>query len=365
MVGHAQRARHTKRHGRTLRVPYRRPFEMNRNSLRHNRQTKRLLTIACAILVSFVAATTLPAAEIGATHVATWKDDKQVPFVLMFDDSMPSHVKTVLPELKRRNLIGTFYINPGSGHFKAHKVAWEKEFPAAGMVLANHTFTHKGARDVANCEEEITQCNDVLNAIAAATGGSKPTLISFGRPGVPKGAWNVTDEELAQLLSKHHLVIRSNVLFAQIHLKDAPAMIARVQKALDSGKPDAVAFHGVGGEWLSIDVLPFLALLDFIVERREQLWITDPISIHKYETERATAKVETIETGPRQIRLRLGSEADPAVYDGPLTLVTQAPAEWKSVEVTQGDRTKTVTPVNGVLMYDAWPGADPIVLKAR
>ncbi len=302
------------------------------------------------------------AAEPGMTRVAPWKDDKRAPFVLMFDDSMPSHVNTVLPELKRRRLVGVFYVNPGSGHYEKLKAVWEGEMPAAGMVLANHTFTHKGAADLANCEEEITKCNDVLHKVAAAT-GQKPTLISFGRPGVPQGKWNVTDEELAGLLKRHHLVLRPNVQFAQINLKDAPAMIARVEKALASGKPDAVAFHGVGGEWLSIDVPAFLALLDFIDAKREQLWITDPISIHKYETERDAAKVEVAEVNARQIRLRLTSSVDAQTYDAPLTLVTQVPAAWKRVKVTQGSKSTTVEASGETVKYDARPGSEPLLLE--
>jgi peptidoglycan/xylan/chitin deacetylase (PgdA/CDA1 family) len=314
-----------------------------------------------ALVLGFLLTSRSYAAEPGTTHVAPWKDDKRAPFVLMFDDSMPSHVNTVLPELKRRRLVGVFYVNPGSGHYEKHKAVWEGEMPAAGMVLANHTFTHKGAADLANCEEEITKCNDVLSKIAAA--GQKPTLISFGRPGVPQGKWNVTDEELEGLLKKHSLVRRPDVLFAQIHLKDAPAMIARVEKALASGKPDAVAFHGVGGEWLSIDVPAFLALLDFIDAKREQLWITDPISIHKYEVERDAAKVEVAEVSAKQIRLRLTSAGDAKKYDAPLTLVTQVPAAWKGVKVTQGSKSATVAASGETVKYDARPGGEPIVLE--
>lgn len=335
-----------------------------RSRRRASRRATQFAGAVCVLLVCLLAASRVLAADVGATRVAIWKDDKRAPFLLMFDDSVPSHVKIVLPELKKRNLVGTFYVNPGSGHYKALKEAWEQDFPAAGMVLANHTFTHKGARDLANCEQELTDCNDVLQKIAAAH-GSKLTLISFGRPGVPKEAWNVTDEELAQLVARHHLISRSPVLFAKIHLRDAPAMIAHVERALASGQPDAVGFHGVGGDWLSIDVPPFLALLDFLVEKRDRLWITDPISVHKYEQERATATVEIIEPGPKEIRLRLHSQADAALYDGPLTLVTQVPADWKAVRVTQGNRTTTVQARQGTVIYDAWPGPDPVVLQAQ
>lgn len=305
------------------------------------------------------------AAELGETKVAQWHGDRRAPLVLMFDDSMPSHVKTVLPELMKRKLVGTFYVNPGSGHFAANRALWEKEFLANGMVLANHTFTHKGAKDVANCEEEITKCNDVLDAIATAARGRPDTLISFGRPGVPKGAWNVTDEELAKLLAANRLILRPNVLFAQIHMKDAKAMIARVEKALDTGKPDAVAFHGVGGEWLSIDVPAFLALLDFIDTKRDDLWVTDPISIHKYETERNAAQVEVVGSGPTEIRLRLTTKVDPKLYDVPLTLSTEVPNLWQKAEVVQGATRATVGVVAGKVKYDARPGDDVIVLRPR
>jgi peptidoglycan/xylan/chitin deacetylase (PgdA/CDA1 family) len=319
--------------------------------------------VGFALALGSAAAGPTVAGEIGATRVARWQGDAKAPFMLMFDDSMTGHVKTVLPELKKRKLVGTFYVNPGSGHFKAMHEAWEKEFTAAGMVPANHTFTHQGCKDLADCESEITRCNDVLYAIAAANGQPKPTLISFGRPGVPEGKWNVTDAELKTLLAKHGLILRPQVLFAQIHLKDAQAMIARVEKALASGKPDVVAFHGVGGEWLSIDTPAFLALLDFIDEHRSELWVTDPISVHKYETERETAEVKVEQAEVDEIRLSLTSKADPKIYDAPLTLVSEVPGAWKQVEVRQGSHVATVTAADGKVTYDARPAADPVTLK--
>jgi hypothetical protein len=322
---------------------------------------RQLSAFVCFCMVS----ASLHAAELGDTKVAQWKGDRRAPLVLMFDDSMPSHVKTVLPELMKRKLVGTFYVNPGSGHFGAQRAIWERELLTNGMVLANHTFTHKGARDVANCEEEITKCNEVLDAIATAARGRPDTLISFGRPGVPQGAWNVTDEELAELLAANRLILRPNVLFAQIHMKDAKSMIARVEKALATGKPDAVAFHGVGGEWLSIDVPAFLALLDFIDTKRDELWVTDPISIHKYETERDGAQVEVAGSGPTEIRLRLKTKADPKLYDAPFTLITEVPNLWANVEITQGANKTTVKAVDGKVTYDARPGEEVIVLRPR
>lgn len=44
------------------------------------------------LMESLVTTATAGAAELGATKIAPWKDDRRAPFVLMFDDSMPSHL---------------------------------------------------------------------------------------------------------------------------------------------------------------------------------------------------------------------------------------------------------------------------------
>src|SRR2546426_1324490 len=68
-----------------------------------------------------------PAGGPGATTVLKWKDGKKAVFLLMFDDSAPTDIKNVIPELKKRGMTGTFYIVPGGGPFKAAQKAWETE----------------------------------------------------------------------------------------------------------------------------------------------------------------------------------------------------------------------------------------------
>src|SRR5215510_15108112 len=137
----------------------------------------------------------------GATRIAKWKDDKKAAFMLMFDDSIPTHVNNVFPELKARGMIATFYVNPGSYVWQSEKTKWEKELPQAGMVYGNHTFTHRGARDSAKFEEEFGKCTD---AIAAAYPHlKKPFLISFGVPGVPAEDWQIGEDQFQKLLQKN------------------------------------------------------------------------------------------------------------------------------------------------------------------
>jgi hypothetical protein len=88
------------------------------------------------------------------TEILKWKDGRRAVFMLEFDDSCESHVKFVIPELKKRNMVGTFYVNPGNGPFKKYLQAWEKEIPGMGMEYGNHTFTHVGALSVAEWDQE-------------------------------------------------------------------------------------------------------------------------------------------------------------------------------------------------------------------
>ena len=313
------------------------------------------------VLLLLIPAALAAADKPGTTRVATWKDDKQAAFMLMFDDSCQTHVKNAIPELVKRGMVGTFYLNPGSGHYAALKNNWEKTIPPLGMEYANHTFTHKGAKDAAILDEELVKCNDAITKIH----GKRPALISFGRPGVPKGAWEVTDQELKDGLAKHHLVMRPNVdgRFAEINLKTAESMFAIAQKALASGGADCVIFHGVGGDWLTAQMPVYTAFLDKLVAVQDKLWIAGHIAVHSYQVERAGAQVKVEQAGGTGIKLALKTSADPALYQAPLTLVTSVPDDWKKCRVLQGDTTITVPVTNGVAVYDARPDGSAISLR--
>jgi hypothetical protein len=299
----------------------------------------------------------------GATRIAHWKDDKTGAFMLMFDDSAPSQVKFAIPELVKRQMVGTFYINAGSGQYKNLREDWEKKILPLGMEYANHTFTHAGAKDIANLDEEVLRCNE---AILALISPGKPHLVSFGIPGVAKGAWNVTDAEIAQVLTKYHLIERPKVggHFAQIDLKTADDMFKFAQQAIDTGSAQFVIFHGVGGDWLTCPLPEFTALLDKLVVVRDKLWIAGHISVHQYQVEREVASVQAKDAGGKKFSITLSCKADPVYYDAPLTLVTRVPSTWKKCHVVQGAASVDVAVTQGTVMYEAVPGTQPVVITS-
>lgn len=317
---------------------------------------RRLFCFAAAI-------TALPvfAAEpvTGDTQILKWKDGKKAAFMLAFDDSAPSQLKNVVPELEKRKIVGNFYLVTGNKLYGALKRRWEAAAQSPYVAVANHTFTHKGVNNAAELDPELAQCNEVLYGLKPE--GKKTRLFGFGKPGgVP---WKVTPEEQAAALARHHLCNRPPFAGPPVNYKSAETTVATVDAAIAKGEMGHLDFHGVGEDWLVTPVEWFTALLDKLESVRDQVWITDVVSWHQYVTERDRAAVQVISADKDILTLELTSKADPALYDLPLTLSTQVPADWENCLVTQGAGTRPLLVKEGLVMYDAIPGSGTITLK--
>ena len=321
-----------------------------------------LLFALLAVSVSPAVIAQSPSSEPGATRIAKWKDDKKAAFMMKFDDACPTHVTNVFPELVKRNLTGTYYTIPGKGEYKSRLAFWETVAPATpGVVYGNHTMTAGAFKSAEHAEQVITGANDVIHRVFP---GKNPRLISYVSPGGQKHA--ITQDEIQTIIARHHLILRPPFKGhgAGIHFKTGDDILRRIDRAIISGGSEYVIFHGVGGDWLKFDLGEFTAMLDGLEERRADLWITDHISAHQYETTLASASVRVLATSARAIKLELSSRADAKLYDQPLTLVTRVPDAWKNCRVTQGESVVTASVSEGVVRYDALPGAASVLIEA-
>jgi peptidoglycan/xylan/chitin deacetylase (PgdA/CDA1 family) len=293
------------------------------------------------------------------TQILKWKDGKKAVYLLAFDDGCPSHLLTVIPELEKRKLVGTFYLVTGNSLYGSLKSKWERIAKSPSVVFANHTFTHKGASTADELDQELAKCNEVLHRFFPDR--PQPRLLAFGQPGgVP---WKVTKEELAAALAKHHLVNRPPFHGSPMHYKSAAEMIATIDAALAKGEMGHMDFHGVETDWLVTPLDWFVPFLDKLVEKQDELWVTDMVSWHQYQTERETAAVKVLAETSHEIRLELTSAADPKLYNHPLTLSTKVPAAWKAAKVAQGTANAEVPVKDGAVQYSAVPGGGEIVLR--
>lgn len=310
-------------------------------------------------------------AELGTTRVATWRDDRTAAFMLMFDDSWPSHWQVAAPELVKRGLIATFYINPGKGEYAKFAKHWQDELWRQGMVYGDHTMTHKGVKDLADAEHEIGDCAAAIRKILP---NSEHKLVSYGQPGVGKGAWNISAAELDTLLKKHHLVSRPTFdgHGAVYHWQKAEQMLALADKAIASRGLEYLVVHGVERitpdwhyqDFWALKQTILFTLLDGLKERSDKgdLWVTDHISAHQYATERATAKVKVVTASDTQLVVEATCDADPVWYDLPLTLVSTVPAGWGECVVSQGPQQTRATAKDGVLRYLAVPNGQRVTV---
>lgn len=309
----------------------------------------------------------------GGTRIARWKDDCTAVFLLMFDDSLLSHWQVAAPALVKREMVATFYINPGKGEYQKFASRWEDELWKQGMVYGNHTMTHQGFADLEGAEREIGGCVDIIRRIVP---GPQRRLLSFGRPGLPPGRWNISPEDLAVLLRRHDLIERPTFdkHGAVYHLQTAEQMLALADRAIAARGMEYLIIHGVerigpNVTWQDFWALKqdvFLPLLDGLqqYQAQRQLWITDHISQHQYATERDSAALSERSAADGSLHIELTCQADPLLYRLPLTLLTEVPNHWQEALVTQGDRETRVTVVDRRLQYDAIPGGGTIVVRS-
>ena len=310
-------------------------------------------------------------AEPRPTEIARWQDGRTAAFMLMFDDSWPSHWQVAAPELVKRGMIATFYICPGKGEYLKFADKWEQELWKQGMVYGVHTMTHQGVKDVENAEYEIGENARIIRRIVPGTAGK---LVSYAQPGVAKGAWNITPEQRDELLKKHQLIERPSLVgkMTVFDINTAEEILAVADKAIANQGSDILVIHGVERlgpdvKWQDFWALKqdvFLPVLDGLKQRRDdgKLWITDHISAHQYQTERESAEVRVIESSSQRIRLQLTCQADPKLYDHPLTLITQVPAAWKRCSIEQQGRKAIREVKNARVRFDAVPNGSEIVL---
>jgi hypothetical protein len=298
----------------------------------------------------------------GGTSLMKWKDGKDAAFMLAFDDSCPSHLKNAIPELEKRKMIGNFYVVTGNDLWTnpARKTEWEAAAKSPYVALQNHTFLHKGAATVEEFDEDVRKCNEAIYAITPHL--KNPRMIGFGQPGgVP---WKITNEEINGVLAKYHMANRPPFYGPPLSIKSLPECLAVIDTALKKGEMGHLDFHGVGGDWHVTSMEWYTAILDKLDAERNRLWIADVVDWHKYVTERKGAELKETLSNEQEVRVQLGTTADPEWYDLPLTLRSKVPASWTKCSITQGSSQATVPVANGEATYDARPGKEEIVLRA-
>ncbi len=316
------------------------------------------------------------AEQIGETRICKWKGDRKAAFSIGGDDSLRSQLFFAIPEMDRRGIRGTWWVNPGRGgpvNFKNEDDAWAQCWIACyadwvsaasrGHDFANHTLHHLGAASCAEAEQEI---GETARAIWKAN--PRQRLQLFDRGGGT--TWEISDLELAEILARYDCVDGRGGGIEDPTWEVNPSadtLCGYVEAALREGGWHHVAFHGIGPdcEWGGpVDGSAFVALLDYLVEKRAQVWSGTHTEVHKYSQERDHAAVTILETSSRKIILNLTSSTSARIYDYPLTLVTKVQESSKKILLTQGNNSIEYPVMSGEVKFEAKPDFGKIHIRS-
>jgi hypothetical protein len=325
------------------------------------RKTIALLAIA----VSIASAPTWGAP--GDTRICKWKGNRIAAFSIGGDDSLRCQIRFAIPLMTQRGIFGTWWVNTGRGHnelgfdFIDDQAYWAAAVKA-GHDLASHTLHHTGARDASDCEWEIGENARRIWAIQPET-----KILLFERGGGT--VWDTTEGEIKQVLAKYRCLKGRGAPAV-----DSPTWLINhsgaelrsfVDAAIKDGGYHTIIFHGIGpeAEWGGqSNGEAFIALLDYLVEKKALVWSDTFTKVYKYVEERDNSNGSTQDASGSRISLALTSGLDTSkgMFDYPVTLRTQVPAGWKTCTVTQGSNSTAYPVEAGLVQYSAVPNGGDI-----
>ncbi|MFN3816490.1 polysaccharide deacetylase family protein [Brevundimonas sp.] len=251
------------------------------------------LYCACrAALIVFAASVPAPA----IASAAGWPGGARAAVVLTYDDALPSQLANAVPDLDARGLKGVFFLS----NVQADATPAWRAVAEGGHELANHTIFHPCLAETFPADPRYTleaYTPDTLireierhNALLAALDGraehgfalpcdqtvaggvdylgplGESGVVAYSRGGVTDLAdwWPAPDQ-----INRMRIPGRGF-----IEISTAEDLIAYVQDAIDRGSMAVFVFHGVGGDYLSVDHDAHRTLLAWLSDNRDQVWTT-------------------------------------------------------------------------------------------
>jgi hypothetical protein len=272
-------------------------------------------------------------------RIANWPQGRVAALSIRFDDSHPTHLSKAVPILREYGFKGTFMVNPGpkepgsrqSYSFETQLAEWEAVMKQDDMELANHSAHHRGAKGDDDMENEIGSAAETIWKLTP--GKSKLTALNLGG-----GTRWETTRTLRHYLDKYHHFDASS---GSLGMDDSyggrvEAFRKALQTHLDRGLWCRVHYHYIG-EGLSSSEANFRAALDIAKEHQDKLWIAGMADIHKYQTERSSAKLTLVKSDANSLAFQLDCATDATLYDQPLTIEITPSVAWDAEKVTIKD----------------------------
>ena len=297
-----------------------------------------------------------------AHRITNWPENKLGAVSLSFDDSLYTHLSLAIPALNARDMKGTFFVITNG-------VDWNSWRNAANMghEIGSHTISHPHLTTLSLAQVQV-ELGESKAAIDNQIPSQKVRSFSY-----PFGEFNDDVELIAQ---NYYFAARGTTCELNQEPYDFYNLRAcspdtfddlytQADAAAAQGKWLVVYFHNLDGTelsgWFKDDLENYL---DYM--KAKNLWPGSFGAIVKYVKERGSATLSVSSSTSSQIVINLTDNMEDAVYDEPLTIRSDVPADWTYVTVQQGGSSNTVaSEVEGaatVIYYNAIPDRGPISL---
>ena len=285
--------------------------------------------------------------------VLPWNGYKAA-YSLTFDDGDPCHLDVAIPEMTKRHLRGTFNLISS----RIPRLEEWKKVPALGQEIGNHTYSHVHPVTFTH-EEEMKQVLTAQKDLEKIFGFP---ILTFTYPFteitpsyekcaqtyhfISRGGWGPT-----YFLKPDMDIDWGNIPSESTATKTDPKLYREwIDRTLAEGCWFLIRIHGIEGTitgYQPIKKKEFTDLLDYLVSKRDNLWIAPFGEIGGYW--RAQRIVEKAVSNTIGAKTRWSWER-PAVF--PDGVVLKMKIDGK-VNVTQNG--KSVIPVNGLysISFDA------------
>ena len=311
----------------------------------------------------------------------------------LIDDEKPEEAIKLIDELYRKVRNGDF--KPGIQHnteyMDAHGTTWAqiRQYAAKGHEFASHMITHPrlAILDEANMLYEMKMSRaDILKQLGAKYtfsgegpfGTENERVMQYAYTVYPALRNRMPEPWLKEISrgnkSNPGQTDKEYIQFQRGGTTKTPMpMMKGWVDSVDSkhGKTWLVlTFHGVDG--IGWEALTHQQLDEYFryIKNRSDIWVATFGDVTRYIRERMNAKVVSALKG-NVISVGITHSLDKNQYNLPLTLKTYVPANWKMVQVKQGQKALLVKPVTIVgdkghyILYQAKANGTPVTLSAQ
>jgi peptidoglycan/xylan/chitin deacetylase (PgdA/CDA1 family) len=276
-----------------------------------------------------------------------WNDDKAAALSLTFDDGLASHVDIAAPLMHERGLLATFFIVIGHVGipYGAEWAEWQTVVDM-GHEIASHTINHL---DLTTISSEELWREIVLSKTYFEQNITNARIQTFCYPG---GAYN---QNVIDLIEDHYIGARGVPDGLQVPESHSPGnpytvipvpfgtnerisdMNQLVEDAVETGGWLVEMIHGIENDgYEPVPLTNFVAHLDYLVTRQDDVWVAPFGRVIKYIQERDMVTPIVTQVSDLNFSILLESVLNAEIFDEPLTVKISVPADWIDVNVVVG-----------------------------